>query len=89
MPSYIPRPHDELLRAALDPAVDASPLVVVRGGSSTGKSRSAFQAVVKGRLSDWRPDYPRDIEELAVRLDAGIGGQAEGFLDDFPIVPGG
>jgi hypothetical protein len=36
MPAYIRRPHDELLRAVLDPAVPASRLVVVRGGSSTG-----------------------------------------------------
>ena len=45
MPAYIRRPHDELLRAVLDPAVPASRLVVVRGGSSTGKTRAAYEAV--------------------------------------------
>src|ERR1035438_6470741 len=45
MPRYVSRPHDELLRAVLDPAVPASRLVVVRGGSSTGKSRAAYEAV--------------------------------------------
>ena len=45
MPTYIRRPHDDLLRAVLDPAVPASRLVVVRGGSSTGKTRAAYEAV--------------------------------------------
>ena len=45
MPPYVRRPHDELLRAVLDPAVAASRLVVVRGGSSTGKTRAAYEAV--------------------------------------------
>ncbi len=44
MPPYVCRPHDELLRAVLDPAVAASRLVVVRGGSSTGKTRAAYEA---------------------------------------------
>jgi hypothetical protein len=32
MPAYVRRPHDELLRAVLDPSVSASRLVVIRGG---------------------------------------------------------
>jgi hypothetical protein len=36
MPAYIRRPHDEVLRAVLDPGAVVSRLVVVRGGSSTG-----------------------------------------------------
>ena len=71
MPPYVLRPHDELLRSVLNPAVPASRLVVLRGGSSTGKSRAAYEAVAD-RLSDWRLDYPLDSEALAVRLDAGI-----------------
>ncbi len=71
MPAYIRRPHDELLRAVLDPAVTADRLVVVRGGSSTGKSRAAHQAVLD-RLADWRLDYPLDAAALAQRMDAGI-----------------
>ena len=38
MPLMFRRPHDELLRAVLDPVVPATLLVVVRGGSSTGKT---------------------------------------------------
>ena len=71
MPAYIRRPHDELLRAVLDPAVPASRLVVVRGGSSTGKTRAAYEAVAD-RLADWRLDYPLDPGALAARLEAGI-----------------
>ena len=71
MPAYVCRPHDELLRAVLDPGVSASRLVVVRGGSSTGKTRAAYEAVV-ARLADWQLDYPLDTGALKERLDAGI-----------------
>ncbi len=71
MPAYVPRPHDELLWAVLDPAVPASRLVVVRGGSSTGKTRAAYEAVAD-RLADWRLDYPLDPGALAARLAAGV-----------------
>jgi hypothetical protein len=71
MPPYVRRPHDELLRAVLDPAVTASRLVVVRGGSSTGKTRAAYEAVAD-RLADRRLDYPRNAAALASRLEAGI-----------------
>jgi hypothetical protein len=71
MPGYIRRPHDELLRAVPDPAVAASRLVVVRGGSCTGKTRAACEAVADW-LSDWQLVCPLDLGALAARLDAGI-----------------
>ena len=71
MPTYVRRPHDELLWAVLDPAVPASRLVVVRGGSSTGKTRAAYEAVVD-RFADWWLDYPLNPSALAARLTAGI-----------------
>ncbi len=71
MPTYVRRPHDELLRAVLDPAVPASRLVVVRGGSSTGKTRAAYEAVT-ARLAGWQLYYPLDPGGLAARLEAGI-----------------
>jgi hypothetical protein len=71
MPVYVCRLHDELVRAVLDPAVPASRLVVVRGGSSTGKTRAAYEAILD-RLADWRVDYPLDPGALAARLAAGI-----------------
>jgi uncharacterized protein YidB (DUF937 family) len=71
MPVYVRRPHDELLRAVLDPEVAASRLVVVRGGSSTGKTRAAYEAVADV-LTDWQLDYPLDRDALAARLEAGV-----------------
>ena len=71
MPQYISRHHDKLLRAALDPGVTASRLIVLRGGSSTGKSRAAYEAVA-ARLPGWRLDYPLTAVALAERLDANI-----------------
>jgi hypothetical protein len=71
MPAYIRRPHDDLVRAVLSPAVPASRLVVLRGGSSTGKTRAAYEAVAD-QLGDWHLDYPLDPGALAARLDAGI-----------------
>jgi hypothetical protein len=96
MPDYIRRPHDERLRAVLDPAVPASRLVVVRGGSSTGKTRAAYEAV-QDRLGDWQLDYPLDLDALKERLDAGVPtrtvlwlGQLPQYADDGgrPTVPG-
>ena len=71
MPAYVRRPHDDLLCAVLDPAQGANRLVVLRGGSSAGKSRAAYQAVMD-RLPNWRVDYPRTPTTLAERLEDGI-----------------
>ena len=81
LPTYIRRPHDELLRAVLDSAVSASRLVVVRGGSSTGKTRAAYEAVVS-QLSDWHLDYPLNVAALKERLDRGIPGRTVLWLDE-------
>ncbi len=45
--------------------------MVVRGGSSTGKTRAAYEAVA-GQLADWQLDYPLNVATLKKRLDAGI-----------------
>jgi hypothetical protein len=96
MPGYIRRPHDEALGALLDPAVAQSRLVVIRGGSSTGKSRSAYEALLR-RVPDWRLDYPLDAAALARRLDAGVSSRTVLWLgemrhyadaDDGPAVIG-
>ena len=71
LPRYVSRPHDELLRAVIDPAVTASRLVVLRGGSSTGKSRAAWESIA-AQLPSWQLDYPRDPAALRQRLDAGV-----------------
>jgi hypothetical protein len=94
MPTYIPRPHDEVLRAVLDPTVAASRLVVVRSGSSTGKTRAAYEAVAD-RLPDWRLDYPLDSVALAARQEARIPartvlwlGELRHYADGGPAVLG-
>ena len=71
LPAYVRRHHDDLLDAVLDPAVAASRLVVVCGGSSTGKSRAVYEAVMS-RLPRWGVDHPRTPVALADRLQAGI-----------------
>ena len=72
LPAYIRRPHDDLLDAVLDPAVAGSRLIVVRGGSSTGKTRAACEAVTRGALARWRLEYPLHAAALNALLDAGI-----------------
>ena len=72
MPAYVRRPHDELLRAVLDPAEQVSRLVVVRGGSSTGKTRAAYEAVI-AVLADWQLDYP--LNAARARCPAGRRGR--------------
>jgi hypothetical protein len=66
------RPHDDFLDAALDPDIRASRLIVLRGGPSTGKSRSAYHAVCRGPLAAWRLEYPPIPAELARLLDEGV-----------------
>ena len=46
--------------------------MVVRGGSSTGKTRAAWEAIARGSFASWQLDYPRDPAALKERLDAGI-----------------
>jgi hypothetical protein len=72
LPPYIRRPHDDMLDTLLDPDVTGSRLVVVRGGSSTGKTRALYEAVAKGRLSRWRLEYPRNAAALETLMEAKI-----------------
>lgn len=45
--------------------------MVVRGASSTGKTRAAYEAVA-AQLGDWHLDYPLDPGTLMARLQAGV-----------------
>jgi hypothetical protein len=56
LPAYIERDHDRILRRAVESAQAQSMLAVLVGGSSTGKTRSCWQAV-QG-LSGWRIWHP-------------------------------
>jgi hypothetical protein len=72
LPPYIRRSHDFLLQAVLGPEVAANRLIAVRGGSSTGKSRAAYEAVLD-LLPDWLLDYPLTAGALVERLEVGVG----------------
>jgi hypothetical protein len=71
MPAYFRRPHDEQLRAALNPAIEDSRLVVIRGDARTGTSRAGYEAVTE-LLADWPLEYLPTAAQLAARLAAGI-----------------
>ena len=71
LPPYVRRAHDEVLAAVLDPAVTAARLVVVRGGSSSGKTRAAWEAV-REQVPGWRLVYPLDSGALSDLLEEGI-----------------
>ncbi|HJY58924.1 MAG TPA: hypothetical protein VJ418_21315 [Streptosporangiaceae bacterium] len=69
--AYVRRPHDERLRAVLDPATEYSRLVVIRGDALTGTSRTIYEAVTDV-LADWVVEHPPAVAALAARLEAGI-----------------
>ena len=71
LPAYVRRPHDERLRAVLNPATEYSRLVVIRGNALTGTSRTVYEAVTDV-LADWVTEHPPTVAALAARLEAGI-----------------
>jgi uncharacterized protein YidB (DUF937 family) len=71
LPAYVRRPHDERLRAVLDPASEYSRLVVIRGNALAGISRTVYEAVTDV-LADWVVEHPPTLAALAARLEAGI-----------------
>ncbi|HEU5156114.1 MAG TPA: hypothetical protein VFU43_03895 [Streptosporangiaceae bacterium] len=81
LPPYVWRRHDELLAAVLDPEEAANRLVVLRGGSSTGKSRAAYQAVA-AQLPHWPVCYPRTAGALARLLEGGIAARSVMWLNE-------
>jgi tetratricopeptide (TPR) repeat protein len=71
LPSYVARPHDAALRTRLVAAVAGaeSLLVVVRGESCTGKTRTAVEALT-AVPDDFRLFVPADADSLLAILDA-------------------
>ncbi|MGW0801221.1 hypothetical protein [Streptomyces sp. NPDC002692] len=58
LPAYIPRDHDARLKTVVDAAkAGRSAIAVLVGGSSTGKTRTLWEAVSK-LPSDWRLWHP-------------------------------
>ncbi len=71
LPGYLRRPHDDELEAELRD-VTANRLIVMVGGSSTGKTRALFEAVTRHEaLRHWGLVYPRTGEELCDWLKSG------------------
>ncbi|MFF5004158.1 sel1 repeat family protein [Streptomyces phaeochromogenes] len=73
LPRYVLRPHDAELRTNLSAAIadGAAPrLVVVEGGSCTGKSRAAFEAVRAVVPEDFDLFFPADAAGLLEALAA-------------------
>ncbi|MFD3537668.1 hypothetical protein [Streptomyces sp. NPDC058664] len=63
LPLYIPRDHDRALRRTLRGMKGAGGMLLLVGEPSTGKSRSAYEAV-RNELSDWWLLRPQDVAEL-------------------------
>ncbi|MEU0764607.1 hypothetical protein ABZ351_33640 [Streptomyces microflavus] len=72
LPAYVPRAHDEHVRDWLRKVVEGggTRLLVLRGGSCTGKTRTAFEAV-REVMPDWRLVYPKTAQAM-VELLSGV-----------------
>ncbi len=57
LPPYLPRAHDERLRSELAQAINHSRLIMLVGGSSTGKTRACWEAI-RAVLPHWRVWHP-------------------------------
>ncbi|QFZ21913.1 tetratricopeptide repeat protein [Saccharothrix syringae] len=72
LPTYVPRPHDEVLRQVVDVVVGGgSAIVVLVGGSSTGKTRACWEAVrrLPAHWRLWHPISPGRPEAVLADLD--------------------
>ena len=69
LPSYVRREHDNELDHLLS-GVGGSVMFVVTGASSTGKSRAAYEALIRHPvLRSWPLCYPRTCAELIQLLE--------------------
>ena len=86
LPRYVPRPHDEELRRHLRAAAadGADPvLVVVRGESCTGKTRTAYEALRAAVPDDVDLIFPADADGLLAILAAdALGPRTVLWLND-------
>ncbi|MGW2303865.1 tetratricopeptide repeat protein [Streptomyces sp. NPDC001809] len=72
LPKYLARDHDRRLRHHLDNASGSEQaiLVIVRGASCTGKTRTAFEAV-RACLLGWQLVFPKTAKGLLALLNTG------------------
>ena len=66
---YLSRDHDQRLRRVLSD-ITCPVMVVLTGGSSTGKTRTAVEAI-RACLPDWKLLHPIDSIELTSLVDSG------------------
>ena len=74
LPTYLPREHDQLLAEVVRAAAGyRSGIVVLVGGSSTGKTRACWEALglLRGQEPEWRVWHPIDPS----RPDAALAGR--------------
>lgn len=64
LPTYVPRDIDNEIRTQINYASRQGGFVLLIGGSSTGKTRSLFEAI-KSELPDWWLLHPSDITTLS------------------------
>ncbi|GAB7031263.1 hypothetical protein JCM4914_27240 [Streptomyces platensis subsp. malvinus] len=71
LPVYVRRPHDEDVRRRLMSIANGSraEMLVLRGGSCTGKTRTAYEAVQR-HLPDWHLIYPKTADALIAAVEA-------------------
>ncbi|MFE1077528.1 tetratricopeptide repeat protein [Nocardiopsis alba] len=91
-PHYVPRPHDTSLREKMGAAIEdgARPqMLVIRGGSCTGKTRTAYEALTATVPDDFDLLFPADADGLLAALEADAVGprtvlwlnEAQEYLD--------
>lgn len=87
LPAFVPRPHDrDLARRARAAAGGQSTLAVLVGGSSTGKTRSCWEALelLRGQGDAWRLWHPIDPSptQAVLRGLPGISPRTVVWLND-------
>jgi tetratricopeptide (TPR) repeat protein len=84
LPEFVRREHDTALQQSLKriAAGTTTELVVIRGGSCTGKTRTAYEAITE-QIPDWQLLHPKDQRDLLAVLDVGpLAPQSILWLDD-------
>ncbi|MEU4206062.1 hypothetical protein AB0B79_37430 [Streptomyces sp. NPDC039022] len=84
LPTYVQRPHDAETRRRLTEiaAGERTELLVLRGGSCVGKTRTAFEAV-RACLPTWQLIYPKTAAAVITACEEGaLAARTVIWLDD-------
>ncbi|MGV9928654.1 tetratricopeptide repeat protein [Nocardia rhamnosiphila] len=89
MVDYVPRPVDTAVREAIDRARSGrgSRMILLRGGSCTGKTRCAIEAL-RDRIPRWSLVRPIDKDQLWHLLVSDIAASTVLWLDDIQALLG-